>query len=46
MTSAAPENPTVAEMGPSASPEEFGAFVMGEIAKWAKAVKAAGTQPG
>jgi tripartite-type tricarboxylate transporter receptor subunit TctC len=30
---------------PSASPEEFGAYIRGELKKWAKVVKAAGIQP-
>jgi tripartite-type tricarboxylate transporter receptor subunit TctC len=34
-----------AEPAPSATPEEFGAFIKAEIAKWAKVVKAAGIQP-
>jgi tripartite-type tricarboxylate transporter receptor subunit TctC len=34
-----------AEPAPSATPEEFGAFMKAEIAKWAKVVKAAGIQP-
>ena len=34
-----------ADPAPSASPEEFGALIRSEIAKWAKVVKAAGIQP-
>ena len=34
-----------AEPAPSATPEEFSAFMKAEIAKWAKVVKAAGIQP-
>jgi tripartite-type tricarboxylate transporter receptor subunit TctC len=34
-----------ADPAPSASPEEYGAFVRAEIAKWGKVVKAAGIQP-
>lgn len=34
-----------AEPMPSASPEEFGAFIRTETAKWAKVVKSAGIQP-
>ena len=34
-----------AEPAPSASPEEFGAFIKTEVTKWAKVVKAAGVQP-
>jgi tripartite-type tricarboxylate transporter receptor subunit TctC len=30
---------------PSASPEEFGGYIRGELKKWAKVVKAAGIQP-
>ncbi len=34
-----------ADPAPSASPEEFGALIRSEVAKWAKVVKAAGIQP-
>ena len=34
-----------ADPAPSASPEEYGAFVRAEVAKWGKVVKAAGIQP-
>lgn len=34
-----------AEPAPSASPDEFGAFIKAEVVKWAKVAKAAGIQP-
>jgi tripartite-type tricarboxylate transporter receptor subunit TctC len=34
-----------AEPTPNATPEEFGAMLRAEIAKWGKVVKAAGIQP-
>jgi len=34
-----------AEPAPSASPDEFGAFIKAEVVKWAKVARAAGIQP-